>query len=224
MAKVYFIAGTDTEVGKTYVTCQLLEYYKAQGLTTVAIKPVAAGVISQAEPVNADVLKLQQAMTVSLPVEDINPVLLTAPLSPNIAARRQGMTLTVEEIALSCKPALQTQADIILVEGCGGWLCPLNSTETMADLVKRLNLEVILVVGLRLGCLNHSLLTAEVMKSSGCRLSGWIANCIDPGMQAVNENINTLKSRLQLPLITTLNYGARLALSTLTAPADTSIA
>ena len=206
-----FVTGTDTNCGKTYVTQQLLQGFKQLGLRTTALKPVAsdcqvvdqgfipASFLKSDGYRNQDALILQQASTVQLPYKMVNPVAFLPPISPNIAAEQIHFNLTVEKLISLSKPGLEIQSDIVLVEGCGGWMCPLNQQETMADYVRELKMPVILVVGLRLGCLNHSLLTWNLIRQDKIPFAGWIANQLDEKMLFLRENIQTLQSFLGSP-------------------------
>lgn len=197
----FFITGTDTGVGKTLVAVALTRAFVARGLRTAVMKPVAAGVVQTPEgPRNDDALELLAAGNVSAPYEDVNPWLLTMPASPHLAARHDGVSIGHEKI-LAAHQRLAASADLVLVEGAGGWLAPISSTETMADVAGKLALPVILVVGLRLGCLNHALLTREAIRSRALPFAGWIANRMATEMPLANDNIETLTSRFgSLPL------------------------
>lgn len=207
MAKAYFMTGTDTDVGKTRVACALLAAARQQGYSTAALKPVAAGVSdTYAGRCNADVAALAQHCSPELTLNEINPVCFDDPVAPHIAAERTGTALRVIELVRQCRPVLDRQADVTLVEGAGGWKVPVNSEETLADLVVALKLPVILVVGMRLGCLNHALLTAQAIQADGATLVGWVANRINPEMQCYAENLATLKARLSAPLLAELPH------------------
>ena len=198
----FFIAGTDTDVGKTFISVAILQAAKKQGLTTLALKPVAAGCESTEHGLrNDDALQLQNAMTVPLPYEQVNPVALAPAIAPHIAAAQVGKRLLVSQLVGYCRGALMQSADLALVEGAGGWRVPLNNRETLAGLAKELNLPVILVVGVKLGCINHALLTAEAIANDGLVLAGWVANRLDADMPCYQENINTLKSLLRAPCL-----------------------
>jgi dethiobiotin synthetase len=202
-----FITGTDTGVGKTYVSCGLLNLFKQQGLTTVAIKPVASGCEMTPQGLrNEDALLLQKHASVQLSYELINPISFEPPIAPHIAAQKVNFNLTTKNILKKCQPALNTPADIHLIEGAGGWLVPLHADETMGDLAQALDTEVILVVGLRLGCINHALLSIEAIKNKGCTLKGWIANHLDFAMLYQQENLLTLTERIKAPLLATMPY------------------
>lgn len=204
--KVFFVAGTDTGVGKTLISAGLLIAAKNRGLTTIALKPVAAGCEKTAEGLrNDDALLLQSVITEDLSYEQINPVALELAIAPHIAAQQARRTLSVDRLAGFCRGVLNT-ADFTIVEGAGGWRVPLNSAETMADLARVLQLPVILVVGIRLGCINHALLTIEAIARDGLPLVGWVANCIDPSMQVRDENISTLKQLIPAPCLGCIPY------------------
>ena len=207
MAHSYFITGTDTDVGKTFAAAALLEAAQQQGKRCFGLKPVAAGSQGTAAGAgNLDALQLMQHSSVKLSYPQVNPVLLTEPIAPHIAAQREGKNIRVSRLVGYCRGALMTPADLVLIEGAGGWRVPLNHTETLADLAKELNLPVILVVGMRLGCLNHALLTAEAITADGLPLVGWVANQIDPMMSCYQENLDTLKVQLKAPLLAEIPY------------------
>lgn len=191
MHQAYFLTGTDTGVGKTLVAAALLRAAAAQGLRALGMKPVAAG---GAEDVDA----LVAAGNVAAPREAVNPYLLREPLSPHLAARRDGVTIDLEIIAHRFDE-LRGLADFLVVEGAGGFRVPLSDAHDGADLAARLGLPVVLVVGLRLGCLNHALLTAEAIRARGLRLAGWVASQVDPAMACVEENVAALRARLAAP-------------------------
>ncbi len=202
MPKAYFVTGTDTGVGKTTVTCALLAAAKAKGLTTLALKPVASGCEETPEGLrNSDALALQAAMTAPLSYPEINPVALQAALSPHLAAAAAGRRLTLTQIAGFCRGGMMHKADLKLVEGAGGWRVPISDRELLSGLPKQLGLPVILVVGVRLGCINHAVLTAEAILKEGVRLAGWVANVIDPGMEAIEGNLQTLTAMLPAPCL-----------------------
>lgn len=208
IANAFFVAGTDTEVGKTYIATALLRAAAAQGMSTLALKPVAAGCEDTAEGLrNEDALRLLQVMTVKEPYEQINPVALREPLSPHLAARHEGVEISVQGLADHCRRMLETPADFAVVEGAGGWRVPLNAREDMSDLARALGLPVILVVDMKLGCLNHALLTAEAIERDGLVLAGWIANQRQPQpMSARAENLQTLVQRLGAPCLGQVDY------------------
>lgn len=199
--KQFFVAGTDTNVGKTLVAAGLLLTAKNHGLRTAALKPVAAGCeTTDAGLRNEDALLLQSVITEPLIYEQINPIALRAAIAPHIAAVQEKRVLSADRIAGFCRGSLM-MADFTLVEGAGGWRVPLNPRETMADLVRILQLPVILVVGMRLGCINHALLSIDAIRNDGLQLVGWVANCMDANMPALQENIDSLRVRIPAPCL-----------------------
>lgn len=207
--KKYFIAGTDTDVGKTFITRLLLAKVQQQNHTALAIKPISAG--------SDDAVFLQNESSILLPYETINPFYLHAPLSPHIAAAREDKQLDAQTIYLACKKTFEYPVDYLFFEGAGGWLVPINETQTMADVACLLNIPVILVVSMRLGCLNHALLTAEHILSKNLPLAGFIANQTQAHTQeAFSENIATLKQRIPAPLLGIIPYSINKEPATLT--------
>lgn len=196
-----FVTGTDTGVGKTLVSAALLHALARYHPRVVGMKPVAAGMIRiDGIDVNDDVLALRAASTCAVPPSLDNPVLLAEAVSPHIAAARAGVRIDIAHL-LACHRALTQRADAVVVEGAGGFLVPLSERHTGADLAQALGLPVVLVVGLRLGCLNHALLTAEAIRTRALTLAGWVANHVDPAMLAQEDNIACLQQRLQAPLL-----------------------
>jgi dethiobiotin synthetase len=207
LRRSYFVTGTDTSVGKTLFSCALLHAAQHAGYRTAAIKPVAAGASESADGLrNDDALLLQAACTESLSYREVNPFCFAEPLSPHIAAQRSGRRLQVERIVGFCQGVLMRRANLTVIEGAGGWRVPINDQETLADLAKQLKLPVILVVGMRLGCLNHALLSAEAIYRDGLELAGWVANTLDPDMPARAENVATLERELMAPLLADIPY------------------
>ena len=206
-----FIAGTDTGVGKTLVAVSLVRALAARGLAVAAMKPVAAGAARTPQgPRNEDALALAAAATVAAPYERVNPYCLRAPVSPHIAAAQEGVSIDVALIVQRFGE-LAHHADCVIVEGAGGWLTPIDERQTLADVARALSLPVVLVVGLRLGCLNHALLSARAIEADGLRLAGWIGNAIDPELERTAENVATLERRLgcaPLALVSHLNRRA----------------
>ncbi len=206
-----FVVGTDTGVGKTHVSCALLQALAQHHRRVVGMKPVAAGVVPWGEGwASEDSIALRAASTIAVPPELDTPVLLPDPLSPHIAAARAGVQIDIAAIVQAYQ-ALSLQADAVVVEGAGGFHVPLSPTETGADLAVALNLPVVLVVGLRLGCLNHALLTAEAMAARGLTLAGWVANRVNPEMMAPDDNIAWLQQRLGAPLLADIPWGEHTA-------------
>jgi len=195
----FFVTGTDTGVGKTLVTVALTRALVERGVRTAVMKPVAAGAIQTPEGLrNDDALELLAVSNVKSPYEDVNPWLLTTPASPHLAARHDGVTIDQEKV-VSAYGRLAAASDLVMVEGAGGWLAPISAMATMADLAEKLALPVVFVVGMRLGCLNHALLTREAIRSSGLPFAGWIANKMHTEMALVGANIDSIASRFGAP-------------------------
>ena len=194
----YFITGTDTAVGKTLISCALLHAFAAQGKRVIGMKPVAAG--CDWNGLNEDVEQLLAASNIVAKHEQVNPFCFPQFMAPHIAARNAGVCIEFSPI-LSAYRELAAQADIVIVEGVGGFRVPLNDTQDSADLALQLELPVILVVGMRLGCLNHALLTARAIEDCGLKCVGWVANVIDAEMSALSENIDALQQRIAEPLL-----------------------
>ena len=201
MALDVFVTGTDTGVGKTLIACALLHRLRARGLRALGMKPVAAGVEPTPEgPANPDVVALRRASSWAAPLNQVNPYCFEAPVAPHLAAQEAGVRIEIAPIRKAFD-ALRASADAIVVEGVGGFLVPLNDGEDAADLAVALALPVVLVVGMRLGCLNHALLTQQAVVARSLRLCGWIANSIDPHMARFEENVQALRERLAAPLL-----------------------
>ncbi|MEZ5702528.1 MAG: dethiobiotin synthase [Burkholderiaceae bacterium] len=204
----YFVTGTDTGVGKTFVSCALLHALARRHPRVVGMKPVAAGLIETPEGWDSeDAIALRTASTVRVPPALDNPVRLPDPLSPHLAAERAGTRIDLPHL-VACQRELAQLADAMVVEGAGGFLVPLSPEHTGADLAQALGLPVLLVVGLRLGCLNHALLSAEAIRARGLTLAGWVANRIDPGMAAADDNLAFLRRRLGAPLLADVAHSA----------------
>lgn len=205
----YFITATDTDAGKTFVSAAILQNWSQQGLKTIGFKPVASGCQHTDEGLrNDDALQLIAAASVALDYKRINPYAFAPAIAPHIAARLAGINIDLQNIAAGiCH--YQQQADNILVEGVGGWQVPLNEQQTMADLAVLLNFPVLLVVNLRLGCINHALLTAQAIQQKGLKLAGWIANNAAHAEQSMSyseENIASIQSRINAPLLGVLPH------------------
>ena len=204
--KGVFVAGTDTGVGKTLFSAALLLRLADAGVRAAACKPVSAGCRREGDRlVNADAELLAAVAPLQRPLEVVNPVALEAAIAPHIAAADAGVSLEAAALAAACRRAAEG-ADFLVVEGAGGWRVPLNAQETLADVARLLALPVVLVVGLRLGCLNHALLSAEAIRADGLELAGWVANPIDPGMPRREENIAALEARIGAPLLARLPH------------------
>lgn len=192
----FYVTGTDTGIGKTLASSALLHALRAHGLRAAGMKPVASGCERiDGEWRNADALALQAAGEPGIAYADINPYALEHPLAPELAARDAGIEVTLRPI-LDAYTRLADRADALIVEGVGGWAAPLSSSLMQADLVRALQLPVVLVVGLRLGCLNHAWLSARAIAADGIHLAGWIASHVDPEMQRVEDNLAMLRERM----------------------------
>lgn len=205
--QAYFVAGTDTEVGKTTVCAGLLQAARRAGLSTLGAKPVASGCERIAEGLrNSDALALMAESSVQLPYEAINPLAFEPAIAPHIAAQESGIALTVDALLPAMRQVLEHKADFTLVEGAGGWRVPLSGEGNLSDLATALGLPVILVVGVRLGCINHAVLTAEAITRDGLRLAGWVANIVDPHTARLEDNLATLIQRLPAPCLGRVPY------------------
>jgi len=203
-----YVTGTDTGIGKTVSSCALLHAVRGRGLRAVGMKPVASGCEATAQGWrNEDALALQAASDPRPDYATLNPYALPAPLAPEIAAAEAGVGIELAPIRQAFE-ALRAQADVVVVEGVGGWAAPLTAELDQADLARALQLPVLLVVGLRLGCLNHARLTAAAIAADGLRCVGWIANEIDPAMARQDENFALLQARLAMPCWGRIAYGS----------------
>ena len=199
----WFIAGTDTEIGKTHAACALIAALTRQGRKVAAMKPIAAGVDTDGH--NEDVERLRAVANVDIPREWMTPYLFAPPIAPHLAAAEVGVRIEISTIVAAFHQ-VASRADDVVIEGVGGFRVPLNDAEDTADLAVALGLPVILVVGLRLGCLSHALLSAEAITRRGLNLAGWIGNHIDPGMARQEANILALKQRIAAPCIGVLPF------------------
>ncbi len=205
--KGFFILGTDTNVGKTTIAVNLLSFLKANGYSTIGLKPISSGAhLSKVGLRNSDAIALQKAATICLPYEQVNPFCFSLATAPHIAAEQQACQLSLAKIMQSFQPLLNYKADYRVIEGLGGAAVPLNKTETMLDLLQALNLPVILVVGLRLGCLNHALLTYEILRKRKIPIVACICNQIDPDMLFHEENGLYLKQAMDVPFFSFVRY------------------
>lgn len=202
----YFITGTDTEVGKTFSTCTLLHAARSRGLAAVGYKPVAAGAeLVDGVLANGDALAIQAASTPGFAIDAINPLCLAEAIAPHIAAAHEGRAIEFPPLIEGFR-RLAAQADLTLVEGAGGFRVPLAPGHDFADFAQALGLPVILVVGMRLGCINHALLSVEAIAARGLRLAGWIANTLAPRMSCFDENLATMKELIDAPLLGVLPH------------------
>ncbi len=202
MSAAFFVTGTDTDVGKTTIAAGLLRAARLAGLSTAAVKPLASGCEPSAEGLrNSDALALLAECSLPLSYAQVNPFAFAPAIAPHLAAREAGVKLEVVALASAVQAVLDQRADFTLVEGAGGWRVPLGDQATLADLPITLDLPVILVVGVRLGCINHAVLTAEAIARDGLRLAGWVANVIDPQTSRLEDNLRTLTERLTAPCL-----------------------
>jgi dethiobiotin synthetase len=231
--RAFFVTGTDTEVGKTFVTEALLILLNQKGLLTAAYKPIAAGCKVTPQGLhNADALALQKLSSIELSYDEVNPIAFEAAIAPHLAAQNLREDVTAQPISIDTvregfNCLLQKKPDVLIVEGAGGWRLPLGidfegKPRYLSEFAVEQNLSVILVVGMRLGCLNHAVLTAECIRNDGLKIAGWVANQIDPDMPFLDDNIDSLKTLLNAPFIGTLprltsptDAGAHLDLSVL---------
>ncbi len=201
-----FITGTDTGCGKTEVTLGVMSSLQQRGETVLGMKPVATGALATEDGLrNEDALRIQAQCSLEIPYSALNPLLYQPPIAPHLAARAAGQPIRLDEI-LQGYERLRKLADRVVVEGIGGWHVPLGEGTTLADLARTLDLPMILVVGIRLGCINHALMTAECMLNSGVRFEGWVANRVDPEMLAAEDNILTLQAWLPAPCLGVVPY------------------
>jgi len=202
MKHAYFIAGTDTEVGKTTISAGLLQAAQRSGWSTLGAKPVASGCdLTSGGLRNSDALALMAESTLQLPYSAINPFAFEPAIAPHIAAQEAEVALTVQAVLPAMRKVLAQPVDFTLIEGAGGWRVPLAGQDNLSDLAIALGLPVILVVGVRLGCINHAVLTAEAIARDGLALAGWVANIIDPRTSRLEANLATLAERLPAPCI-----------------------
>ncbi len=202
----YFVTGTDTGVGKTLICCALLHNFAARGQRVAGMKPIAAGCDEDGK--NSDVKQLRAASNIPATYGQVNPYSFPYPVAPHIAARSAGVRIDFSRI-LTSYHELALQADVVIVEGIGGFKVPLNEQQDSADLAQQLGLPVIMVVGMRLGCLNHALLTAGAIESCGLKLAGWAASVLDADMLALRDNIAALEQRLPAPLLGVVEHQAQ---------------
>lgn len=202
MGKAYFVAGTDTDAGKTLITTGLLATARKQKLKAFGLKPVAAGCeLTEDGLRNDDALRLMAEASIELPYELVNPVAVESAIAPHIALAKEGNHVTIDRLAGYCRGALMRKYDLAFVEGAGGWRVPLNDREFLSQLPKALDVPVILVVGMKLGCLNHAMLTVEAIVRDGLKMAGWVANHIDSNMNCFDENLEALASLMPAPCL-----------------------
>lgn len=207
MSQSYFIIGTDTNVGKTYIASALVKKFVELGFKTIGMKPVASGCQynENHELINEDVATLMQVSNVTSTLDAINPYRFIPAIAPHIAAEQATVNISIALIAEAYQK-LSSVAQVVIVEGAGGLLVPLNETQTLVDLVELLNIPIILVVGMRLGCINHALLSIELIKARGLKFAGWVANEIDPNMDMFEDNLTSLQNRISAPCLAVVRW------------------
>jgi dethiobiotin synthetase len=211
------VVGTDTNVGKTYIAAGLVQHFVDLGFNTVGMKPVASGCeLSQhglLAPVliNADVTALINASNMQLPLDFISPYRFVPPIAPHIAAAQAGVEINMDLI-VQAYAQLAAAAEVVIVEGAGGFFVPLNTEQTLADLAQKLDIPIILVVGMRLGCINHALLTVAAIEARGLKFAGWIANALEPNMEMFAENLSYLQQHIAAPCLSVVDWQGRVTL------------
>lgn len=210
-----FISGTDTEVGKTWITLGIMQGFIRRGYNVAGMKPIASGsVVENGDLRNEDAVKIQALCSHKIPYSLINPYAFQEPIAPHLAAQKQGLDIQLPPI-IDAYQEISSKVDIVIVEGVGGWRVPISESTQTVDLVNMLDIPVILVVGLRLGCINHALLSAEALLNDGISLLGWVANQVDPTYGQIEETINSISSAIPAPLLGKVPYLAEMN------PADT---
>lgn len=205
--KGWFVTGTDTGIGKTFITVGLLRYLNEKGIKAAGMKPVASGCERTGEGLrNEDALRILDASAPGVPYDLVNPYSFEPPIAPHIAASKAGVTIGMDRI-LDCFNAISGQVDCVVVEGVGGWEVPLDNESGMPDLAATLGLPVILVVGIRLGCINHALLTAQAVRSRGLQLAGWVANRVDAVVDEEQAVVEAIASRIGAPMLGSVRHG-----------------
>ena len=201
MNNSFFITGTDTHIGKTEITCALIEFFKRKGYLTIGMKPVAAGTeVIDNQIINSDVHKFLSLNSIRKPIEIINPYSFDQAIAPHIASISTSNEIVFSKIKENFL-LLKNECEYLFVEGAGGYKVPLTKNKSIPDLISYLNIPIILVVGIRLGCINHTMLTVEAIKNNNHNLSGWVANCIDSSMKEVDENIKYLVDNIEAPFM-----------------------
>lgn len=202
MKQRFFVTGTDTDAGKTLISCALLARFSSQGKKTLGLKPVSAGCERfEGELRNSDALSLMAHSTIELSYSQVNPYAFEAPIAPHIASADAGVRMTADKLQAYINGALMRSYDVALIEGAGGWRVPINDRESLATLAVKLGYPVVLVVGMKLGCLNHALLTVEAIRRDGLNLVGWVANQIDPEMSEFDRNLEWLTQTIPAPCL-----------------------
>lgn len=207
--KTFFITGTDTGIGKTHVTVGLLNRFNEKGYSTFGMKPIASGCHWSAEGqrMNEDALALQAVSSIKRPYQQVNPIALAEPIAPHLAAEKAGINLSKNGLVEVISNSLVPSADVNVIEGVGGWSVPLNNHELFSEVIAHLKIPTLLVIGIKLGCINHALLTCQSIVQMRVPFLGWIANCIEPDVQFAKENIKALSSWIPAPCLGSFHYG-----------------
>ena len=204
----FFITGTDTGVGKTWFTVAFMAALKGRGLNVMGMKPIATGAEKIKDRlINEDAKLIMQNCSQKVSYNLINPFVFELPIAPHVAAKHEGVVIELDQITTNYH-LLKSMCDVLVVEGVGGWRVPVTNEHSLTDLVSKLNLSVILVVGMRLGCINHAILTAEAINADGINLCGWVSNHLDRVYSNSEETIEALKKRLDCPHIADLRYNS----------------
>lgn len=207
--KRIFVTGTDTEVGKTWVACALVRHLVSTGLDVAVMKPVASGCERTDGGLrNEDAVALMEASNIAMPYSEVNPYTYEPAIAPHIAAAQTGQFPDIEHIA---SIAGKIDSDVLVIEGAGGWFVPLDQDTLMPELVRAIGADVVLVVGIKLGCINHALLSASQIQSGGFRLRGWVANQVEPAMTHYRENVQTLQKMLDVPMLCEVKWQSKMA-------------
>lgn len=213
MAQGYFVTGTDTGIGKTWTSLILMQYFQQKGKTVIGMKPIAAGCeMLGGQLKNEDALQLQEQSSIEIAYDLINPYAFSQPVSPHIAAKKAGQKVDIMQIQ-QVYLQLEALADVVVVEGVGGWMVPLNDKQDVSHLAELLNLPIIVVVGMRLGCINQARLTFEAIRQLGLRCEGWVASCVEENMQELDANIKTLEAVVGMPLLAIFPYEEKINLN-----------
>lgn len=211
MTNKFFITGTDTNVGKTYISVGLLKAFHHLGYSTIGVKPIASGGVYKNNVLySEDAMQLNQASSIQLAYKETNPFVFAPAIAPHIAAKLANTPLTLADLLLQTQPAFNSHCDLHIIEGAGGWFLPLNDTETMIDFVKFYQMNIILVVGLRVGCINHAILTCQAIQRENLPIVGWIANHFELSEFEFSEVIATLRTRLNIPYLGSVAFGSGL--------------
>ena len=208
MTKTIFITGTDTEIGKTFVSLSLINAFNREGISTFGIKLIASGckIGIDGSLLNEDALQLQKSSSIYRPYNIVNPISFKEPIAPNIAANNTKIELSPNYIKQKLLDSIQQDADLNIIEGIGGWAIPINNKTILAEIICELQIPIITVVGIKLGCLNHAILTTQMINNMQSPFIGWIANCLNTETAEISQNIQTLKSHIDAPCLDIIPY------------------